>query len=113
MWDLALSTNATGVPSDLRVEVRDVVADENQGRAIMVDEYAFRDTKRPVRNLITSTFNFRGGKISRQLDSCDAVSWAKQALGGFHGFVAGRVEFVRRWKAMGKLKTERPNAFNS
>jgi len=103
MWDMICSPDAKGTPSDIVVSVQQSSADDKTGRAVVVDTYTYRETGRKVRNKITSDFEFEGGKIKRQSDKCHAASWASQALGGFKGFIAGRIGPIRRKKAMKKL----------
>lgn len=111
MWDMACSDNKTRVKSDIRATVKELSANESTGRVLVIDDYTFRDTGRKVHNQIVSTFEFSNGKIIKQRDDCNAALWASQAFGGFKGFLAGHVSFMRRYKAMRKLKEERPQAF--
>ena len=111
MWSMACSDSKTGVKSDIAATVKELSANDSTGRVVVIDDYTFRDTGRKVHNQIVSAFEFRGGKITKQTDDCDAAAWARQAFGGFKGFVAGHIGFVRRSKAMKKLKSERPEAF--
>ena len=111
MWDMACSVNEAGVESDIAVSVKELSANDSNGRAVIVDTYTFRDKGRKVENQITSRFEFLGGKITKQTDDCDPIVWADQAIGGFFGWLAGRISFIRRRKAMKKLRRERPDAF--
>lgn len=111
MWDMACSDNKSGVKSDIKATVKELSANDSTGRVVVIDDYTFRDTGRKVHNPIVSTFEIRNGKIIKQTDDCDPASWASQAFGGFKGFIAGHVGFVRRSKAMKKLKAEHPQAF--
>lgn len=111
MWDMACSVNKAGVKSDIVENVQELTANDSTGHVVVIDDYTFRDTMRKVHNKITSTIEFRDGKIIKQTDDCDPVCWARQAIGGIRGFLAGRVSFIRRGKAMKKLKTERAQAF--
>jgi ketosteroid isomerase-like protein len=90
---------------DIRVTVKHVEADYGSGTALVVDDYTFRETGRPVRNAIESRFRFENGLIAEQRDECDARAWAAMALGGIPGFLAGRLRFLRRWKARSLLRT--------
>ena len=82
---------------DLRVEFRDVEADDTAGRAHWEAWYTFSATGRPVHNKIDARFEFRGGKIIRHRDSFGFWAWASQALGpigrvlGWSGFLKRRV----------------------
>jgi ketosteroid isomerase-like protein len=90
--------------SDISATVQSLHADDRKGRASVVDEYTFRDTGRRVRNVIDSRFRFEDGLIIEQTDTCDPRAWARMALGGITGFLAGRVRLLRRWKANRKLQ---------
>jgi hypothetical protein len=51
-------------------------------------------------NEITSAVTFRDGLIASHRDVCDPKLWAEQAYGrGITGFFAGRIAFLRHWKA--------------
>jgi ketosteroid isomerase-like protein len=66
---------------DLRVEYRDVSADEGTGRAHWDAHYTFSQTGRPVINRIDASFRFANGKIIEHTDTFDLWSWTRQALG--------------------------------
>ena len=66
---------------DLRVEFRDVSADEGTGKAHWDAWYTFSASGRSVHNPIDATFEFKDGKIIRHKDSFDLHAWATQALG--------------------------------
>lgn len=97
--------------SGITVKVNRVVADDRQGEAQIVDTYWFgKDTKgekpKPglrVVNEITSRFWFRDGLIEKQVDWCDSRAWARQAIGGVRGWIAGRIGLVRSFSANRKL----------
>jgi len=82
---------------DLKVEFRDIEADDIAGRAHWEAWYTFSATGRRVHNKIDARFEFRDGKIFRHRDSFDFWAWASQALGpmgrllGWTGFVRNRV----------------------
>jgi ketosteroid isomerase-like protein len=82
---------------DLRVEFRDVNADDADGQAHWEAWYTFSATGRPVHNIIDARFEFRDGKIVRHNDSFDFRAWASQALGpmgtlfGWSSFLKNRV----------------------
>jgi ketosteroid isomerase-like protein len=97
MWQMICS-------GDIRATFEIVSADDREGVAKVIDEYTFRDTGRKVQNPIESRFRFRDGLIIEQVDSCDPKAWAAAALGGVSGFLAGRLRFLRAWKARGMLK---------
>jgi ketosteroid isomerase-like protein len=89
---------------DIRATFEVASADDREGVAKVIGEYTFRETGRKVRNSIESRFRFRGGLIIEHVDSCDARAWAAAALGGISGFVAGRLRFLRAWKANSMLQ---------
>jgi hypothetical protein len=97
MWRMICS-------GDIQATFEIVGADEASGIAKLVDEYTFTDTGRRVRNPIESRFRFRDGLIIEHLDSCDPRAWATAAVGGIGGFLAGRLRFLRAWKASAKLQ---------
>ena len=66
---------------DLKIEFRDVRADERAGSAHWDAWYTFTGTGRPVHNSIDATFEFDGGRIVRHTDRFDLHRWAGQALG--------------------------------
>ena len=93
--------------------VKELSANDSTGRVVVTDDYTFRDTRRTLHSQIVSSFEFRDGKIIKQTDECDSVSFARQSFGGIKGFVAGHVSLIRRCSAMKKLKEERPEAFHA
>ena len=66
---------------DLKIEFRDVEADEATGRAHWEAWYTFSATRRHVHNKIDAHFEFKDGKIIRHRDSFSFWAWASQALG--------------------------------
>lgn len=90
MWHMACQT-------DIRTTFEVLQADERRGHARVVDVYTFgRNPGRRVTNVIDSRFLFDAdGLIVEQRDSCDARAWARAALGGPLGFVAGRSGLLR------------------
>ena len=88
---------------DIKATVDGIQADDKNGRTNLVDTYSFGEKKLPVRNVIESRFKFQDGLIIEQRDSCDARGWAKQAVGGVPGFLAGRIHFLRSLMANKKL----------
>lgn len=82
---------------DLRVEFRDIEANDSTGCAQWEAWYTFSPTGRQVHNRIDACFEFREGKIIRHRDSFDFWAWASQALGptglllGWSGFIKDRV----------------------
>jgi ketosteroid isomerase-like protein len=66
---------------DLKIEFRDVRADDRSGSAHWDAWYTFGGTGRPVHNSIDATFEFAGGRIVRHQDRFNLHRWAGQALG--------------------------------
>lgn len=66
---------------DLRVEFRDVEADDTSGTAHWEAWYTFSATGRKVHNRIAAQFEFRNGRIIRHRDAFSFQRWAAQALG--------------------------------
>ncbi len=66
---------------DLRVEFKDVKADDNQGTAHWEAWYTFSATGRKVHNIIEASFEFKDGKIFRHQDKFGLWKWTRMALG--------------------------------
>lgn len=93
MWSLLCARG-----KDLRLEFRDVQADERTGSAHWEAWYTFSQTGRSVHNIIDARFEFRDGLILRHVDDFDFHRWAGQALGlpgkllGGTGFLQSKVQ---------------------
>jgi hypothetical protein len=92
MWHMICET-------DIRATFNVITAENDHGRVSLTDDYTFNSTGRPVHNVIDSYFVFRDGLILQHQDTCDPRAWAAMALGGVGGFLAGRVRFLRSYKA--------------
>ncbi|MGH2729386.1 MAG: nuclear transport factor 2 family protein [Actinomycetota bacterium] len=79
---------------DLRVEYRDITANDNSGSAHWEATYTFSGSGRSVHNVIEARFEFSDGLISRHHDRFDFARWAGQAL-GLPGKLLGRTSFFR------------------
>ena len=66
---------------DLKIEFRDVRADDTTGSAHWEAWYTFSTTGRKVHNIIEATFEFSDGKITRHTDRFDLHRWSGLALG--------------------------------
>ena len=66
---------------DLKIEFRDVHADDRAGSAHWDAWYTFSGTGRKVHNSIDASFEFSGGRIVRHTDRFDLHRWSRQALG--------------------------------
>lgn len=80
---------------DLKIEFRDVEADDRSGRAHWEAWYTFAATGRPVHNVIDARFEFRDGKIVRHRDSFDFLRWSRQAL-WLTGVLVGWTPLLKR-----------------
>ncbi len=78
---------------DLRLEFRDVYANQNTGSAHWDAWYTFSATGRKVHNSIDARFEFRDGLILRHTDVFDFHRWAGQAL-GLSGKLLGGTAFL-------------------
>ena len=81
--------------TDLRVEARDIVADERAGRAHWEAWYTFTTTGRPVHNEIDAAFAFNGGRIAVHRDTFDLWRWSRMALGA-KGVALGWTRMARK-----------------
>ncbi len=89
MWRMLTSSAA-----DLRIEFRDIDADDHNGRAHWEAWYTFSATGNKVHNVIDARFEFRDGKIIRHVDDFDFWRWSRQAL-GVAGVLLGWTPLVR------------------
>ncbi len=79
---------------DLRIEFRDVHADDTTGSAHWEALYTFSRTGRAVHNVIEARFKFRDGKIIEHSDTFDFWRWSRQAL-GLPGWLMGWTPFLK------------------
>lgn len=92
MWRMLCINGA-----DLRIEFRDIKADDKTGTAHWDARYTFSKTGRKVLNSIDASFEFRDGLIYKHNDRFDLHAWAGQALGlpgkllGGTGFMQGKI----------------------
>ena len=80
---------------DLRLEWRNVRADDATGSAHWEPRYTFSATGRPVHNIIDSAFTFKAGLIHTHVDTFDLWRWSRMAL-GTKGALLGWSPFVRK-----------------
>jgi ketosteroid isomerase-like protein len=99
MWRMLMSNPK----SDLRVEFRDVVADDRRGSAHWDAYYTF-NTGRFVHNSIDATFEFRDGKIAKHVDTFDLHAWAGQALGLAGKLFGGFGFFQKKVRSMAQKR---------
>lgn len=101
MWTMLCSRG-----KDLKVEFRDISADDASGKAHWEAWYSFTLTGRKVHNIIDAEFTFRDGLIATHRDHFDFYRWSKQAL-GLPGLLLGWTGFLQKKmqeKAMGNLR---------
>src|SRR5450755_1859047 len=84
----------SGRARDLKVEFRDVEANDRRGRAHWEAWYTFAATGRAVHNRIDAEFHFADALIVRHVDRFSLWRWAAMALGA-KGAMLGWVPSVR------------------
>ena len=89
MWRMLV-----GRGTDLRLEFRDIGADERGGAAHWEAWYTFSATGRQVHNVIDASFTFRDGLIATHVDRFDLYRWTRHAL-GTKGVLLGWTPFVQ------------------
>ncbi len=102
MWRM-LVARAKG---NIKIEFKNVVADDKKGSADWTADYLFSKTGRQVFNEIHAEFEFQDGKIIRHIDTFDIWKWSKQAL-GLSGKLLGWSSFLQnkiRQNALGSLR---------
>jgi ketosteroid isomerase-like protein len=89
MWEMLLKSG-----KDLRLEFKDVQADDKTGSAEWIAYYTFSRTGNKVINRIKARFVFENGKIVTHNDHFDFYTWAKQSL-GITGLLLGWTPFLK------------------
>lgn len=90
MWSMLCARG-----KDLRIEFRDVYANQSTGTAHWEAWYTFSATGRKVHNVIDARFEFLDGLIWRHTDVFDFHRWAGQAL-GLSGKLLGGTGFLQK-----------------
>ena len=90
MWKMLIE-RARG---NIKIEFKNVVADDKKGSADWTADYLFSKTGRKVFNEIHAEFEFQDGKIIRHTDTFDLWKWSKQAL-GISGVLLGWSSFLK------------------
>jgi ketosteroid isomerase-like protein len=90
MWSMLCDAG-----TDLRVETRDIAADDRTGTANWQAWYTYTSTGRPVHNEIQATFTFIEGRIASHRDVFDLWRWSRMALGK-KGVLLGWSPIVRK-----------------
>jgi ketosteroid isomerase-like protein len=89
MWRMLTSRS-----TDLRVELLEHEAHDQEGSAHWRAHYTFSQTGRPVVNDVRASFRFADGLIADHRDDFDFYRWARQALGPT-GLLLGWTPIVR------------------
>jgi ketosteroid isomerase-like protein len=100
MWKMLIERGN----GEIKIEFKNIAADEQKGSADWTAEYIFSKTGRKVFNRIHAEFEFKDDKIIRHQDTFDLWKWSKQAL-GISGLLLG-------WSSLLKNKI-RQNALKS
>ncbi len=79
---------------EIKIEYKNVSADDAKGSADWTADYVFSKTGRKVFNEIHAEFEFKDGKIVRHDDTFDIWKWSRQAL-GISGFLLGWSSFLQ------------------
>lgn len=90
MWKM-LVERAKG---NIKIEFKNVAADDKKGSADWTADYLFSRTGRKVFNEIHAEFEFQDGKIIKHTDIFDLWKWSKQAL-GISGVLFGWSSFLK------------------
>lgn len=76
MWQMLITSG-----KDLKLEFKNINADEKSGSAEWTATYIFSTTGKKVINHINASFLFGNGKIIKHNDKFSFYKWARQALG--------------------------------
>lgn len=90
MWKMLVERGK----GDIKIEYKNVSADDAKGSADWTADYLFSKTGRKVFNEIHAEFEFKDGKIFRHNDTFDIRKWSKQAL-GISGLLLGWSSFLQ------------------
>jgi ketosteroid isomerase-like protein len=90
MWTMLCERGA-----DLRIDARDIAADDHAGCAHWEAWYTFSASGRPVHNEIDAAFTFSDGMIASHRDVFDLWRWSRMALGK-KGVLLGWTPLVRK-----------------
>ena len=101
MWEMLLKTG-----TDLKLDFKNISADDKKGSAEWTAYYTFSKTGNKVVNKIKADFVFENGKIVKHTDFFDFYTWAKQAL-GFSGVLLGWTSFLKK-----KVRASAMNSLN-
>lgn len=89
MWQMLITS-----AKELKVNFKNISANDTQGRCQWEAWYPFSTTGRKVHNVITATFRFKDGKIINHQDDFDFWRWSRMAL-GMPGVLLGWSPIIR------------------
>jgi len=89
MWQMLITRG-----KDLRLEFKNVEANDKTGSAEWIAAYTFSVTGNKVVNKIRAGFVFENGKIKEHKDNFNFYAWAKQAF-GLKGLFLGWTSFFQ------------------
>lgn len=89
---------------DLRLEFKDVSADDTTGKAHWDAYYSFSRTGRNVHNSIDASFRFQDDLIIEHRDHFNFWRWSSQAL-GLPGMLLGWTPFLQKQVQAQSMKT--------
>lgn len=96
MWEMLFEKSK----GSLKIKYSNIETIENRVHAKWVATYNFSLTKRKIKNIIHSQFEFKDGLIIRHTDTYNLWKWNRQAY-GFKGFLLGWTGFMKN-----KIKKE-------
>ncbi len=103
MWHMLVSRG-----TETQITFSDVRASDQEGTSQWIAIYPYGDKKRRVKNIVSSSFKFKDGKIIEQKDSFDLHAWLGMALGPL-GKILGWTKFMQ--SNMQKVAAKRLNDF--
>jgi limonene-1,2-epoxide hydrolase len=89
MWHMLVSGG-----KETKISFSNLTADAIHGSAHWEAFYPYGPKRRLVRNVVSSSFEFRDGKIVKQRDEFNLVAWLRMALGPI-GMIFGRTTFLQ------------------
>lgn len=92
---------------DLKIEFKNIRADQQNGGAEWTATYVFSLTGKKVVNHIIASFILENGKIVNHKDTFNFYNWARQAL-GLSGVILGWTPLVKN-----KVRKEAMNSLNN
>lgn len=100
MWEMLLLKSK----GNIKIEFKNVTADEFLGSTDWIATYNFSKTNREVINKINANFEFKDDLIIRHTDQFSIWNWSKQAF-GLSGYFLGWTRFFKNKIRKEALKT--------